>query len=49
MKRLVLGRGGRAWLVAENPEYAPREVTGDSGFEVWGVVTCAIRPLAWRF
>ena len=32
-------------LAAENPGYAPIEVTEDSGFEVWGVVTNVIHEV----
>ena len=33
---------GRCCLVAENPSYAPIEITGDMQLEVWGVVTYVI-------
>jgi len=33
---------GRCCLVAENPAYAPIEITGDMQLEVWGVVTYVI-------
>lgn len=35
----------RVWLEAENPAFADVEVTEDSGFEVWGVITKSIRML----
>ena len=38
-------RGNRCWLHAENPAYPDIEIGEDSGFEVWGVVTKAIRML----
>ncbi|MCU0847476.1 MAG: translesion error-prone DNA polymerase V autoproteolytic subunit [Spirochaetes bacterium] len=41
VKRIMRSRG-RICLVSENPEYGPMEVTQDSGFEVWGVVTHVI-------
>ncbi|SFM60563.1 SOS response UmuD protein. Serine peptidase. MEROPS family S24 [Ectothiorhodospira mobilis] len=36
----------RARLVPRNPNYAPIEITEDSGFEVFGVVTGVVRQLA---
>jgi DNA polymerase V len=44
VKRLVRD-GGRVWLVSENPDYAPMEVSGDTQFEVWGVVVHVIHSL----
>lgn len=41
VKRLVK-RGDGCQLVAENPNYAPIEITEDSGCEIWGVVTSVI-------
>lgn len=41
VKRFIRGNG-RAYLVSENPGYAPLEVTGDADFEVWGVVVHVI-------
>lgn len=41
VKRLVR-EGERAWLVSENPDYAPLEVRGAMDFEVWGVVVHVI-------
>ena len=32
-------------LAAENPGYAPIEITEDSGFEIWGVVTNVIHEV----
>ncbi len=41
VKRLVR-EGGRVYLVSENPDYEPLEVTGEMEFEVWGVVVHVI-------
>jgi DNA polymerase V len=41
VKRFVRERG-HAYLVSENPAYEPLEVTGEAGFEVWGVVVHVI-------
>ena len=38
-------KNSRAFLQAENPLYPSIEVTKDSDFEVWGVVTYAIHTL----
>ena len=38
-------KNSRAFLQAENPSYPPIEITKDSDFEVWGVVTYAIHTL----
>lgn len=38
-------RQDRIWLQAENPAYADTEIGGDMSFEIWGVVTKAIRML----
>ncbi len=35
-------RGQKICLAAENPRYRPLEVTEDSDFQVWGVVTYVI-------
>ena len=35
----------KAFLQAENPHYSPIEITADSNFEIWGVVTYAIHTL----
>jgi DNA polymerase V len=35
-------QNGRAYLVPENPEYSPLEITAETSFEVWGVVTYII-------
>jgi DNA polymerase V len=35
----------KIFLAAENPSYAPIEVTSELGFEVWGVVTHAIHEV----
>ncbi len=34
--------GKQLWLIAENPKYAPLEITEESDFQVWGVVTFII-------
>jgi DNA polymerase V len=36
---------GKITLEPENPEYASQEVTADTAFEVWGVVTNVIHKL----
>lgn len=41
VKRFIRGNG-RVYLASENPDYAPIEVTGEAGFEVWGVVVHVI-------
>ena len=38
-------RQGRIWLQAENPAYTDTEISGEMSFEIWGVVTKAIRML----
>ena len=38
-------RQGRISLQAENPAYADTEISGEMSFEIWGVVTKAIRML----
>lgn len=30
------------WLIPENPDYPPLEITEDTSFEIWGVVTYII-------
>ncbi len=35
----------RVWLASENPNYASIEVTEDSDFQVWGVVTNVIHQV----
>jgi len=35
-------KGARFYLVPENPDFPPIEVTSDMDFEVWGVVTYII-------
>ena len=39
-------RGGRIFLVPENPSYKEIEITPETDFTVWGVVTYAIRKMA---
>jgi DNA polymerase V len=41
VKRLAK-RGGKLFLVPENDEFAPVEVTEEMDFEVWGIVTSII-------
>lgn len=41
----VLELRPRLRLVPRNPDYAPIEITEDSGFEVFGVVTGVVRQL----
>ena len=36
---------GKITLEPENPDYASQEVTADTAFEVWGVVTSVIHKL----
>jgi DNA polymerase V len=38
-------KGSRVWLQAENPAYADMTVTEEMTFEVWGVISRAIRML----
>ncbi len=38
-------RGNRVWLQAENPAYKDIEITEDSAFEVWGVISRCVRLL----
>ena len=44
VKRL-LRRDNRVYLVAENPNYDPIEITPDLDFSIWGVVTNVIHEL----
>lgn len=41
VKRLKI-EGKRVYLIAENPHYPPTEVTEESEFQIWGVVTYVI-------
>jgi DNA polymerase V len=41
VKRLVM-KGGRHYLVPENPKYKALEITDGMDFEVWGVITYII-------
>jgi DNA polymerase V len=36
---------GRLFLIAENPDFSPLEITAAMDFEVWGVVTNVIHPV----
>ncbi|MFV0423904.1 LexA family protein [Oleidesulfovibrio sp.] len=38
-------RGDTFWLVPENAEYMPVDVTGREDFSVWGVVTCVLHKV----
>ena len=38
-------RRGRVWLQAENPDFKDIDITEETAFEVWGVVTNSIRML----
>lgn len=44
VKRLVKKRN-KTFLVAENPDYEPIDVTDNSEFQIWGVVTNVIHGL----
>lgn len=44
VKRLQY-RNGRAWLVAEHPNYPPLPIEAESECVIWGVVTHAIHSL----
>ncbi|NDV26389.1 LexA family transcriptional regulator [Desulfovibrio sp. JC010] len=33
---------GRLYLIPENPDYSPLEITAETSFEIWGVVTYII-------
>jgi len=41
VKRLKKKRS-RLWLMPENPDYSPTEITPEMQFEIWGVVTYII-------
>ena len=38
-------RGGRIFLLPENPDFPVMEILGGMNFEVWGVVTYVIHSL----
>lgn len=38
--------GSRGWLLPENDDYKPLQVSEDNDFQVWGVVTFTLH--AWR-
>jgi DNA polymerase V len=44
VKRLAL-RGGKTFLVPENPNYEELEITAAHELELWGVVTAAVHEL----
>lgn len=35
-------QNGRLFLIPDNPEYAPMEISSEASFQVWGVVTYII-------
>lgn len=41
----VSTKGDRLFLLAENPDYPPLEVTDEMDFQVWGVVTKVVHDL----
>ena len=45
VKRFRRKDKGKVYLEAANPDYKPIEITPDTGFEVWGVVTHVIHPV----
>lgn len=45
VKRLSIETNGRVLLVPENTQFSPIEVTEESDFHIWGVVTNSIRSL----
>jgi DNA polymerase V len=44
LKRLRIDQG-QYWLIPENEEFDPIQITEDMDFIVWGVVTYVIHPL----
>ena len=36
---------GKLYLVAENPDFKPIEITEETDLSIWGVVTCAIHKV----
>jgi DNA polymerase V len=42
VKRIRRQADGKLFLLAENPDYPPLQVSEESNFQVWGVVTYAI-------
>lgn len=38
-------KGDRLFLLAENPDYPPLEITEETDFQVWGVVTSVVHRL----
>lgn len=45
VKRLSIGNDGKIWLLSENANYRPIEVTEEMDFEVWGRVIYSIQTL----
>ncbi|MFW6244198.1 MAG: LexA family protein [Desulfovibrionales bacterium] len=45
VKRLRM-HGGQLWLIPENTDFPPLEITAETDFEIWGVVTHVIHSLA---
>lgn len=37
--------GGKVFLIAENDNYSPIEITGDTDFVIWGIVTNVIHSV----
>jgi DNA polymerase V len=44
VKRL-LRKGGRPWLMPENPAYRPMEIKEERDISIWGVVTAVVRQV----
>lgn len=44
VKRLSICNNGKVWLISENEDYAPIEITEKMDFEVWGKVLYSIQP-----
>ncbi len=44
LKRLIIKKG-EYWLVPENDEFQPVQITEDADFIIWGVVTYVIHPV----
>ena len=42
--KLLRKRGGRIFLEAENPDFAPIEISESQKLTIWGVVTFVIHP-----
>lgn len=44
LKRLKVQKG-RVWLLPENPDFQPIEVSEDNDFSIWGIVSFVIKKL----